>query len=138
MELRKSVIVDADRESVFRALTDVNELVQWMPQEAKFQARVGGEYEFKYRWDARSMETVLRGKILEYEPNARLAYTWDSQTTGGSARITQGVVTWLLEEVPGGKTKVTLIHSNVADEFRKDAEAGWNHYLSQLARHFGK
>ena len=133
--MRKTVTVDAPREMVFEALTNEKELVKWMPQEAKMDPRVGGDYEFKYRWAARGLETVLKGKILELVPNERLSYTWDSRTTTGTDRIMHAVVTWLLEDVPGGKTKVTLVHSNVAEQFRQDAESGWNHYLSQLQKY---
>lgn len=123
---------------MFKALTDVKELVKWMPQEARMDARVGGEYEFKYRWASRGLDTVLKGRILELVPNERLSYTWDSRTTGGDPRIGDAVVTWVLDELPKGKTKVTLIHSNVSEEFRKDAELGWNHYLSQLEDYSSK
>jgi len=74
-EIRKTIVVDAPPEIVFKALTDEKELVQWMPQEAKMDARVGGEYEFKYHWGDRKLDTVLHGKILELQPNRRLSYT---------------------------------------------------------------
>jgi uncharacterized protein YndB with AHSA1/START domain len=46
-ELRKTIVVNAEPEVVFKALTEAKELVEWMPNEAKMDARVGGEYEFK-------------------------------------------------------------------------------------------
>jgi len=52
-EIRKTVVADATPDVVFRALTDEKELVRWMPKEAKMDAKVGGEYEFKYYWPAR-------------------------------------------------------------------------------------
>jgi len=134
-EIRKNVIVDAPAEIVFKALTDEKELVQWMPQEAKIDARVGGELEFKYHWGDRGLDTVLRGKILELEPNRRLSYTWDAETTNHQPRITGAVVTWVLDPLPDGRTSVTLIHSGVGKEFSQDTERGWSHYLSQLAKY---
>jgi uncharacterized protein YndB with AHSA1/START domain len=137
-ELRKTVVIDASPEVVFKALTDEKELIQWMPKEAKMDARVDGEYKFKYHWAAREIDTILRGKILELVPNERLSYTWDAQTMSGSQRITSAVVTWILDLLPDGKTKVTLIHTNVSKEFRQDAESGWNFYLGQLQNFFTK
>ncbi len=119
---------------MFNALIDAKELVKWMPNEAKMDPRVGGDYEFKFHWAARGLDTTLKGKILELVPNERISYTWDSRTAGGEDRIRRAVVTWLLEELPGGKTKVTLVHSNVSKEFLQDAESGWTHYLSQLQK----
>jgi uncharacterized protein YndB with AHSA1/START domain len=131
-EIRKQIIVDAPPEVVFKALTDEKELVRWMPQEAKMDVRVGGELEFKYHWADRGLDTVLRGKILELEPNKRISYTWDAETKDHQPRITGAVVTWMLDSLPDGKTRVTLIHSGVGKEFSQDTERGWGHYLSQL------
>jgi uncharacterized protein YndB with AHSA1/START domain len=132
-EIRKSTVIDAPSSVVFRALTDEKELVQWMPREGKFDARVGGEYEFKFHWADRELDTVLRGKILEIVPDKRLSYTWDTETPDHQPRITGAVVTWVLESMPDGKTRVTLIHSGVGKEFSKDAEMGWNYFLGRLA-----
>jgi len=134
-EIRKTIVVDAPPKIVFKALTDEKELVHWMPQAAKIDARVGGEYEFRYHWADRNLDTVLRGKILELEPNRRLAYTWDSQTVDRNPRIFSSIVTWLLDSPPDGKTRVTLIQSNVAKQFSKDADSGWNYFLGRLANY---
>src|SRR5579871_2762250 len=100
-EIRKNVIVDAPPEIVFQALTDEKELVQWMPQEAKIDPRVGGELEFKYHWADRGLDTILRGKILELEPGRRLSYTWDAETKDHQPRVSGAIVTWILEPLPG-------------------------------------
>jgi len=131
-EIRKTVVVDASPEIVFRALTDEKELVQWMPREAKFDTKIGGEIEFKYRWAERELDTILHGKVLEFEPSRRLSYTWDAETPDHVRRISGAVVTWILEPMPDGKTQVTLIHRGVNKQFAKDAEMGWNYFLSKL------
>ena len=88
IEIKKTVVVDAPPEIVFKALIDEKDLVQWMPKEAKFDAKVGGEYEFKFHWSDRDLDTILRGKILELEPNKRLSYTWDARTANNDPRVT--------------------------------------------------
>ncbi len=137
-EIRKSIVVDAPPERVFKALTDEEELVHWMPQAAKMDARVGGEYEFKYHWGDRNLDTILRGKILELEPDKKLSYTWDSQTVDSNPRISSSVVTWLLDSLPDGKTRVTVIQSNIAKQFSKDADSGWNYFLGGLSNYCKK
>jgi len=132
-EIRKTIVIDAAPEVVFRALTDEKELVQWMPQEAKIDPRIGGELEFKYHWADMGLDTVLKGRILELEPNKRISYTWDAETKEHQPRITGAVVTWELDSLPDGKTRVTLVHSGVGKEFSQDTERGWSHYLSQLS-----
>lgn len=80
-EIKKTMVVDAPPEVVFKALTDERELIHWMPKEAKLDPRVEGKYEFKYHWASRNLDTVLKGNILEFVPNRRVSYTWDSETT---------------------------------------------------------
>ncbi|MCL4519337.1 MAG: SRPBCC domain-containing protein [Thaumarchaeota archaeon] len=135
IEIRKTVVVDAAAEVVFKALTDEKELVQWMPREAKMDARVGGEFEFKYQWAAKGLNTILRGKILELLPNKRLSYTWDAETAEHEKRVTGAVVTWNLESLPGGKTRVTLVQTGVARQFSEDADKGWVFFTGRLAEH---
>jgi uncharacterized protein YndB with AHSA1/START domain len=134
-EIRKSIVVYAPPERVFKALTDEKELVQWMPQIAKMDAREGGEYEFKYHWGDRNLDTILKGKILELEPNKKLSYTWDSQTVDRTPRISSSVVTWLLDGLPDGKTRVTVIQAGIVKQFSKDADSGWNYFLERLANY---
>jgi uncharacterized protein YndB with AHSA1/START domain len=134
-EVRKTIVLDASPSVVFKALTDEKELVHWMPDKAKFDPRVGGEYEFKYHWADRNVDGTVRGKILELTPNRKLSYTWDSQRSDFAGPRTEAVVTWELEELPDGKTRLTLIHSGIGKQFQQDTERGWSHYLGQLAAH---
>lgn len=60
-EIRKTIVVDAPPRVVFRALTDEKELIKWMPQEARMEARVGGEYEFRYHWAQKAWMRSRRG-----------------------------------------------------------------------------
>ena len=69
-ELRKTIVVDAPPKVVFKALTDEKELVRWMPQEAKMDARVGGEYEFKYHWAQRGLDAVATGRSSSSSPTS--------------------------------------------------------------------
>jgi len=97
--ITKSIIVDAPPSVVFRALTDEKELVHWMPRQAKFDARLGGEYEFRYYWARRNLEATAKGKILEPIPNKRLFYSFNSVRAGTGTSLTESTVTWTLEEL---------------------------------------
>ena len=133
-ELRKTIVVDAPPKVVFKALTDEKELVRWMPQEAKMDARVGGEYEFKYHWAQRGLDAVATGKILELVPDKRLSYTFVSTRSGSGTSLTGSVVTWMLDELPDGKTRVTVVQTGISKEVYADADSGWGYYTAQLAR----
>ena len=137
-EVRKTIVLDASPEVVFKALTDEQELVQWMPNQAKFDARVGGEYEFKYHWADRNVDGTVRGKVLELTPNKRLTYTWDSQRSDYKGHRSESKITWILDELPDGKTRLTLIHSGMSKQSREDTERGWSYYLGRLAGRVNK
>jgi uncharacterized protein YndB with AHSA1/START domain len=111
-----------------------------MPTSARMDAHVGGEYEFKYYWPERNIDSTTRGKILELIPNEKLSYTWNAQKRDsiGSRSFKESIVTWILDELPDGKTRVTLTHSAEEKEVRQDRERGWSHYLSQLAAYLKK
>src|SRR6185437_12710836 len=95
-EIRKTIVVDAPPAVVFRALTDPDELVQWMPKQAKMDARVGGKYEFRYYWPARKLEATANGEILELVPSKRLSYSFNSVRDGSGPSLAKSVVTWTL------------------------------------------
>ncbi len=143
-EIRKTIVVDAPPKVVFKALTDEKELVRWMPQEARMDPRPGGEYEFKYHWAEKSLDSVATGKILELIPNKRLSYTYvltrlGSGTSGADSlmdhNVTNSVVTWMLDALPDGKTRVTVLHSGITKEAYGAFDGAWGYSTGQLARH---
>lgn len=139
-EIRKSVEVDAPPDVVFRALTDEKELVQWMPTEAKIEPRVGGQFRFKFHWEARNVDTEVTGRVTEIEPGRKLTYTWVAamRSDRDPARMEDApaaTVSWTLEELAGGRTRVTLVQKGFDERFRRDGESGWEHFLGQLKRH---
>jgi uncharacterized protein YndB with AHSA1/START domain len=136
-EIRKTIVVDAPPAAVFKALTDEKELVQWFPnQGAMLEARVGGAVEFKFLRPDGEKHT-MHGRILEIIPGKKLSYSWKF----GPAPDSNEVVTWTLEPADGGKTRVTLLHTGFKKPSQKDIEsgmsleAGWSHFVSQLANH---
>ena len=128
-EIRKAIVVDSPVEVVFKALTDEKELVNWMPSETRMDARVGGEYEFRYHWEDRGIDSTVRGRILELVPNKKLSYTWATPSS---------IVTWTLEELPDGKARVTLTHSGFSKDRKQETEGGWAHFLGRLANYCKK
>ncbi len=60
VETRTTTIIDAPPSVIFKAPADEAELVHWMHKEAKMDVRVGGEYEFKFHWEARDITAVAR------------------------------------------------------------------------------
>jgi uncharacterized protein YndB with AHSA1/START domain len=139
-EIKKSIEIDAPPGVIYRALTDEKELVQWMPTEAEMDLRVGGALRFRFHWEARNVDTEVTGKIVELIPGKKVSYTWVAamRSDRDPARMEGApvaLVTWTLEELPGRRTRVSLVQKGFDERFRQDGESGWEHFLSQLKRH---
>jgi uncharacterized protein YndB with AHSA1/START domain len=139
-EIRKSIDIDAPPERVYRALTDEMELVQWMPTEAEMELRQGGRLRFRFHWEARNVDTEVTGRIVELVPGKKVVYTWVAamRSDRDPTRMDDApaaLVTWTLDELPGGRTRVTLLQTGFDERFRRDNESGWEHFLSQLKDH---
>ena len=48
IKIRKSIVIDASPEVVFKAITDPNELTNWFPDNAIFDGRIGGKVRFTF------------------------------------------------------------------------------------------
>lgn len=133
-----SVTINAEPATVWRFLSEGDKVLAWMtyipgapiPEGSTFEPRPGGQVCLIFPNGGRAM-----GKVLELAPPSKLVFTWgydpDVARTGldpGACRVEISLVA-----VPEG-TRVTLTHSGpMSDELARGHEAGWRHYLSQLA-----
>jgi uncharacterized protein YndB with AHSA1/START domain len=108
-ESKKTIVIDASPEVVFRALTDEKELTQWFSnQRAMLELQVGGAWVFKNRSSDTGENHTMRGRVLEIIQDKKLSYTWNVEE---HPDFPETVVTWMLEALDGGsKTKITLVH----------------------------
>ncbi|MDE1763857.1 MAG: SRPBCC domain-containing protein [Thaumarchaeota archaeon] len=138
-EIRKTIEIDASPETVFRAISNPAELTNWFPDAAILEPSVGGKFKFTFSKDStrcgKNQEDVLsEGKVVEFVPNKKLAYTWQHKNIPD---FPETVVTWELEQIGKSKTRVTLTHSGfTGKEGDKGIEAhdqGWTFFLNELA-----
>ena len=130
-EIRMSIVIDAPRERVFRALIEPAALDRWIASGAEVDPKVGGRY--RYGWRYPVGERQVEGgptRILDLVENERLVTDWVDWRGDETRAPTR--VAWLLESV-GPKTRVTVIHgdfSRVADQ--SDYPFGWRSFLERL------
>lgn len=131
--IRSSIVIDAPRASVFRALIDPEMLKTWMwASNPVVEPRAGGAY--SYGWAYKVDDRDVAGgptRILEYVENERLVTDWPDWR--GDPAVPVQKVTWLLEEEGPARTRVTVIH----DGFTRAADVsdypyGWRGFLEQL------
>jgi uncharacterized protein YndB with AHSA1/START domain len=130
-EIRLSIVIDAPRARVFRALVDPDALNRWIATSASVDPRTGGTYSFawKYEHKGRRVESGPT-TILDLVENERLVIDW-TDWRGDTTRPPTRVA-WVLGD-EGHGTRVTLVHSGfsrVADQ--SDYPFGWGWFLDRL------
>jgi uncharacterized protein YndB with AHSA1/START domain len=135
-EIKKTIIVNASPEVVFRALTDEAELTHWFSNERiVLEPQVGGAWMLKNcRSDIGNIHT-MRGKVLEIIQDKKLTYTWNVDEYPD---LPETIVKWTLEPLDGGRmSKIILMHSNLANYY-DDADRNWTYFIGRLVEHCEK
>jgi uncharacterized protein YndB with AHSA1/START domain len=131
-EIRVSIVIEAPRERVFRALLDPAALDAWIATGAEVEPRVGGRYRYGWKYDfaGRKVEGGPT-RILELVENERIVTDWPDWRGDESRGATR--VTWTLESLGPSRTRVTLVH----DGFGRAADIGdypfgWDGFLRRF------
>jgi uncharacterized protein YndB with AHSA1/START domain len=128
--IEHTVDVDARRDEVFRALTDVDTLKRWWITDGASEPRTGGRFRYEWRMADPSNDHVQEGTYDEVVNGERVSYPWSLGPAGGSR------VTIALADRDGG-TRVSLTHAGfpadaqLADVHDRHAQ-GWESFLANL------
>jgi uncharacterized protein YndB with AHSA1/START domain len=139
MEIRKTILIDASPEVVFKAIIDPNEFTNWFPDQVILEPKVGGKVKFSYYkadTEHRQIDYFPEGNVTEFLPNKRISYTYREPNIASFPNTT---VTWELEEIENDKTRLMLSHTGfrAGEIFRKHDE-GWSHFLVDLKKYCQK
>jgi uncharacterized protein YndB with AHSA1/START domain len=131
-------VFDAPRELVFRALTDPALVPRWWsPYQATtvetMDVRVGGAWRYIDRVPNQG-ELAFSGEYRELRPPERVSRTFNFELIGPGHEAVETIV---LEELAGGRTRMTNIMSFLSVEDRdgmlqSGMESGYAKSLSQL------
>lgn len=125
-EVKLSLVIHATPAEVFRALTNSEQVGQWLGTTATLDARVGGTYDLGWR-DAEGYVAGAQ-EILEFIPERRMAYRWQMGNEVGAG----DKVTWQFTR-EGNFTRVTLTHGPFSpDRDNRDYAQGWYQLLWAL------
>ena len=150
-EVRKSIVIDASPEVVFKAIIEPEELTQWLPDLSIPEPRIGGKISIVChkgtRWQVNNETKVLdkdyffEGMIKELIPNKTISFTSRNVTLPEDPETNpEYTETWNIEEIDHNKTKVEVIQSGFTGKEKgmirfEDAEAGLPMLLDQLAKY---
>ncbi len=124
--VKRTVLLDADLEQVWEALTDATLLREWLAPEVELDPREGGELVCRFE-DGEER----RGEVALVEEAERLAFHWRREGGGESW------VEWTLDAVADG-TRLTVIETATPAGPMLGSAAGWGPRLSALRLVLGR
>lgn len=142
LDLSVRRLINATPERLFRAWTEVDELLKWFgPGEvvlefAEVDLRIGGEYRFDLKTpDGKSI--VHHGVYREIHANKKLVFTWvlDGQDCAGSKEEDCETVVTVFFHEHDGATELVVIHDFLPSENSRDNHGmGWKGCLDCLEK----
>lgn len=133
-----SIEIDAPAGTVWKAISEADELVRWFPPDARIEPGVGGSV-----WVSWGEGMDWSSRIDVWEPNERLRVV--DELPPGTPPGAQVALEYQIE-ARGGRTVLRLVHSGFSasadwDQFYDSTVAGWTYFLRNLKhyieRHFG-
>ncbi len=134
-EIKKTIVVNSNSSNVFRKISDENELKKWWVDIPILEKKVGGHLMFRFLKENSEMlkkDYVVKGKVLQIEPDKKLVYTWKPVD---DPNFPNSIVDWTIEPINSNNTKITLTHSGLQGCKTFDLlEAGWDFFLNKLEK----
>jgi uncharacterized protein YndB with AHSA1/START domain len=76
------------------------------------------------------------GIIIDFITNKKISYTWEKHDTTDFPRT---VVTWELEKICTGRTRVNLLHTGFeSGKLFKQHDEGWSYFVYRLGKYCEK
>jgi len=139
-EIKKVIEIDAAPKAVFNAISNPKDLINWFPDSATLESKVGGKFKLSFLKDSKKpkmkmdRDFINEGRVLEIIPDKKLAHTWQWNELPDFPETT---VTWVLEPISGSKTRLTLTHGGFTGKEKGPAsleehDKGWSFFLNEL------
>jgi uncharacterized protein YndB with AHSA1/START domain len=124
--IRLSIETPADPETAWGAITDPDRIAEWFT-DASPLGRVGDPYRLDFG------DSAVDGHVLAVDPGRHFAHSW---SWDGADPSEQTVVSWTVEPLGRGGSRIVLEHAGWADgdDTPRDDHLGyWESYLEDLA-----
>lgn len=141
IEIKKTTVIDAPPDIVFKAISDPAELTNWFPDHAILEPRIGGKVRFSFYKEKSAAEHqrdfLQEGTVKEFIPGKKVSYTWQFKD---APEFPETIVTWELEEIDHNKTRVVLNHSGFTGKetgklSSTEFDNGWAYFLDRLEKY---
>jgi uncharacterized protein YndB with AHSA1/START domain len=128
----QELVIDVAREDVFAMFVDPELFVRWMAVEAVLDPVPGGVV----RWRHANGDTCA-GRFVELDPPRRLVFSYGWERAEVEIPPGSTLVEIDLTALPGGSTRLRLVHHGLGDAAAEAHHVGWGHYLDRLRQAAG-
>jgi uncharacterized protein YndB with AHSA1/START domain len=123
-----SIDTPANAELAWEVITDPERVAEWFT-DASPLGKPGEPYRLDFG------DSVVIGKVARVDPGRSFAYSWSWE---GSEDGTETLVTWSVEPLAAGGSRIKLVHdgwpeTTQDDTARADHLGYWEAYLEDLA-----
>jgi len=145
--IERSILIDAPRDRVWRALSNAEEFGTWFGANLKGQAFTAGQ-RARGNITHPGYEHIMFDVLVErVEPQQLLSYRWHPYAVDPAVDYTQEeptLVTFTLADAPGNGTLLTVVESGFdkvpphrrLEAFRMNS-GGWEAQMENIKRHAG-
>ncbi len=126
--IRLSIETRARPATAWAYLTDPDRIADWFTDATPL-----GDIGDPYRLDF-GEGSVVTGRVVAVAPGRSFSHSWAWEDAGPGEET---IVTWTVEALPGGGSRIVLAHegwdeAGADDAMRDDHEAYWSGYLDDL------
>ena len=125
----QTIDVQAPPDRVFALWTEPDELVQWWPEAATFEPRVGGAVRLEFP------QGHVSGEVTRFEPPRAVGFTWIRSDFPDYPTQVDVSIT----DLGDGRSRIELVHSgwdalpeDYAEQWKPVHDAGRAHFLGLL------
>ena len=122
--LDRSVVIEAEPETVFRFFSDSDRWASWWGKGSTIEPRVGGRVFIRHPGGVE-----VSGEVTDVQPPQRIAFTY-GYVTGTASPAETSLVTIRLEREGRGATRLHLSHAFAETAARDEHVQGWRYQLS--------
>ena len=128
--IEQNITISADRERVFKALTNAEELMKWFLSVAKTDPQVGGKMRYEWAFEESDNDGFQDMEYTEFVENEKFTHTWDAS----------GQATMVSFSLSGenGQTEIHLTHGGWDDGQDEAVQMHgeiWDGYMSNLKQY---
>lgn len=138
--IERDILINAPADSVWRAVTEPEQITQWFCDAAELDLRPGGEGTFFFDTKARTKPTIANLRVVTVEPPRAFAFRW-SYPEGEEPREDNSMLVEFTLTPEGDNTRLRVTETGLhhlpwSDEekatYADDHNGGWEHHLGSL------